>query len=245
MAAMGSLYLVRHGQASLASTDYDQLSELGERQARRLGEYWRAKGLRFDLVLCGTLRRHRQTLAGILQGLGVRAASPGGVQPQPAGQAPGPQGPAVLEWPGLNEYDSQALVRCVHAGELPVLDNREAVRQHFRLLRQGLLAWMAGTAAPQGMCSHREFVGGVVGALDHVRQHGQGQVLLVSSGGPIATAVGHLLGASPEAVVELNLQIRNSAVTEFSFNERRHVLVSFNGVPHLDAPEHAAWLTHA
>jgi hypothetical protein len=62
---------------------------------------------------------------------------------------------------------------------------------------------------------------------------------------PIATAVGHLLGATPEAVVELNLQIRNSAVTEFSFNARRHVLVSFNGVPHLDAPEHAAWLTHA
>lgn len=242
MAAMGSLYLVRHGQASLASTDYDQLSELGERQARRLGEYWRAKGLRFDAVLCGTLRRHRQTLAGILQGMGVDAPAPGGLQ---AAQAPGAVGPAVLEWPGLNEYDSHALVRCVHPGELPVLDNRDAVRQHFRLLRQGLLAWMAGTAAPAGMCSHPEFIGGVVGALDHVRQQCQGQVLLVSSGGPIATAVGHLLGATPEAVVELNLQIRNSAITEFSFNERRHVLVSFNGVPHLDAPEHAAWLTHA
>jgi broad specificity phosphatase PhoE len=237
MAAMGSLYLVRHGQASLASADYDQLSSIGEHQARRLGGYWRVKGLRFDAVICGTLRRHRQTLAGIAQGLAGDASA--------GAEAAGAVLPAALDWPGLNEYDSHALVRCVHPGELPVLDNREAVRQHFRLLRQGLLAWMAGTATPQGMCSHQEFVEGVVGALDHVRQQCQGNVLLVSSGGPIATAVGHLLGATPEAVVELNLQIRNSAISEFSFNARRHVLVGFNALPHLDAPEHAAWLTHA
>jgi broad specificity phosphatase PhoE len=36
---MGTLYLVRHGQASFGADDYDQLSDLGRAQAVRLGEY--------------------------------------------------------------------------------------------------------------------------------------------------------------------------------------------------------------
>ncbi len=34
---MGTLYLVRHGQASFGSDDYDRLSPLGQRQSQRLG----------------------------------------------------------------------------------------------------------------------------------------------------------------------------------------------------------------
>ena len=82
-------------------------------------------------------------------------------------------------------------------------------------------------------------------ALDHVRAAHTGNVLLVSSGGPIATAVGHVLGTSPETTIELNLRIRNSSVTEFAFTPKRHMLVTYNTLPHLDAPEHADWITYA
>jgi broad specificity phosphatase PhoE len=44
---MGTLYLVRHGQASFGADDYDQLSALGRRQSVRLGEYLRGKGHAF------------------------------------------------------------------------------------------------------------------------------------------------------------------------------------------------------
>ena len=67
---MGTLYLVRHGQASFGADDYDQLSDLGRRQSVRLGEYFAERGIRFDALLAGTLRRQQQTLAGILEGLG-------------------------------------------------------------------------------------------------------------------------------------------------------------------------------
>jgi broad specificity phosphatase PhoE len=70
-------------------------------------------------------------------------------------------------------------------------------------------------------------------------------VLLVSSGGPISTAVGHILGTSPETTIELNLRIRNSAVTEFHFTPKRLMLVTYNTLPHLDAPEYANWVTFA
>ena len=52
---MGTLYLVRHGQASFGADDYDQLSELGHKQSVRLGEYFARKGVHFDALIAGTL----------------------------------------------------------------------------------------------------------------------------------------------------------------------------------------------
>jgi broad specificity phosphatase PhoE len=220
------LYLVRHGQASFGADDYDQLSELGQRQSVRLGRYWAERGLHLDAVITGSLKRHAQTYAGIAEGAGLD------LQP--------------LVWPGLNEYDSEAVIRTIHPQPLAKPDTPELYRHHFRLLRDGLTQWMAGTVSPRGMPSYNDFVKGVTGALDHVRQQHAGQnVLIVSSGGPIATAVGHVLGLSPEATIELNLRIRNSAVSEFQFNPKRHSLLTYNTLPHLDHPDHRDWITYA
>ena len=222
---MGTLYLVRHGQASFGAADYDQLSELGLRQCVRLGEYFRAKGRRFDAVLTGSLRRHAQSLQGIAQGM-QWASEP-------------------LVWPGLDEYDSHAVIAAVHPEPLARPDTPEIYRHHFRLLRRGLSQWMAGTAAPAGMPSHAQWVAGINAALDHVRRHCEGDVLIVSSGGPIATAVGQVLGTSAETTIELNLRIRNSSVTEFAFTPKRHMLVTYNTLPHLDSDEYESWVTYS
>jgi broad specificity phosphatase PhoE len=223
---MGNLYLVRHGQASFGADDYDQLSDLGRRQSVRLGEYLRGKGLRIDAVITGTLRRHQQTWAGIAEGLQLQAEP--------------------LPWPGLNEYDSEAVIAAIHPHKLEKPDSPEMYRHHFRLLRDGLAQWMAGVVSPKGMPSYNDFVAGVTSALDHVRAHHHGQnVLIVSSGGPISTAVGHVLGTSPETTIELNLRIRNSSITEFAFTPKRHMLVTYNTLPHLDSPDHASWITYA
>jgi len=224
---MGTLYLVRHGQASFGAADYDQLSELGRKQSVRLGEYWRERGMRFDAVITGTLKRHRQTWEGIAEGLGI-----------------GPED--VLPWPGLNEYDSEAIIATVHSGKLEKPDSPEMYRHHFRLLRDGLGAWMQGRTEPVGMPSYVDFLAGVTTALDHVRdKHHGAKVLVVSSGGPISTAVGHVLGTSPETTVELNLRIRNTAVTEFAFTPKRHMLLTYNTLPHLDGPAYEGWVTYS
>ena len=222
---MGTLYLVRHGQASFGADDYDQLSDLGRRQCVQLGRYLHERGRRFDAVLTGTLKRHAQSLAGIAEGLGDT--------------------PEPLRWPGLDEYDSHAVIAAVHPEPLQRPDTPEMYRHHFRLLRDGLAGWMAGRVAPAGMPSYPDFVAGVTGALDHVRQQQDGDVLIVSSGGPISTAVGHVLGTSAETTIELNLRIRNSSVTEFAFTPKRHMLVTYNTLPHLDHPDFAGWVTYA
>ena len=227
---MGNLYLIRHGQASFGAEDYDNLSELGHRQAERLGAYFKQKNLQFDAVITGTLRRHTQTWQGIAKGAGF-AHEP-------------------LPWPGLNEYDSEAVIGAIHPGKLDKPDTPEMYRHHFRLLKDGLTQWMNGVVSPVGMPSYVDFQQGVVSVLDHVRKshvekssEKTGNVLIVSSGGPISTAVGHILGTTPETTIELNLRIRNCSITEFAFTPKRHMLVTYNTLPHLEAlPE---WVTYA
>jgi broad specificity phosphatase PhoE len=222
---MGTLYLVRHGQASFGSDDYDRLSELGHRQCRALGEHFRSMGTRFDTVLTGTLRRHRETCEGIAEGLGQK------LEPE--------------VWAGLDEYDPEAIVRAVHSGEIAAPTTPEAVKQHFRLLREGLIAWMQGRTAPAGLASHADFTAGVAAALARAREQADAEVLIVSSGGPISVAVGLVLGLGPEAIVELNLRLRNSAVTEFVANPKRHSLLRFKSLPQLHNRGLADWVTYA
>ena len=231
-AAMGMLHLVRHGQARFASEDYDRLSELGQRQCHALGRWYAARGQRFGAVLTGTLTRHRQSLAALGEGLGAL--------------------PAALESAALNEYDSEALLRAARAEPtlappepLPAPTTPEGYRAHFRLLRQALAAWTAGTLAVPGLPPHAEWRAGIATVLDHVRTRCEGDVLLVSSGGPIATATAMVMGAPGDAWIELNLRLRNSALTEFSVSPKRPVLHSFNTLPHLGAPEHVDWVTYA
>jgi broad specificity phosphatase PhoE len=225
-AAMGTLYLVRHGQASFGADDYDQLSDLGHKQSVRLGEYFAHKGIHFDGLIAGTLRRHKQTLEGILQGMKHEGEH--------------------LSWDGLNEYDAEAVIASVHPHKLEKPTSPEMYRHHFRLLRDGLAQWMAGVVSPKGMPTYDQFVAGVSSALDHVRANHYGKtVLIVTSGGPIATAVGHVLGTSPETTIDLNLRIRNTSITEFVFTPKRHNLVGFNALPHLDATEYTQWVTYS
>ena len=225
---MGHLFLVRHGQASFGADDYDQLSELGSRQSVRLGQYLADKGLHFEAAYIGTLKRHAQTLEGICLGLG---------------DALRPVAKHVI--PGLNEYDGEAVIRAIAPHPLKRPTTPELYRDHFRMLRDGLTQWMNGVISPHGMTSYDDFVAGVTGALDVIRKQHTGNVMVVSSGGPISTAVGHLLGTSPETTIELNYRIRNSSVTEFTFTPKRHTLLTYNTLPHLDASEYASWITYA
>jgi len=222
---MGTLYLVRHGQASFGADNYDQLSARGMQQSVRLGEYFSQKGLQFEAALTGSLQRQIQTFAGIREGAGLTTQA--------------------STFPGLNEYDSAAVIAAIHPQELEKPDTPELYRHHFRLLRDGLTQWMNGVVSPRGMPSYRQFVDDIAAVLDHVRKTFEGNVLLVSSGGPIATAVGQVLGTTPETTIEMNLRIRNSAVTEFVFNPKRHTLLTFNTLPHLDAEQYADWVTYA
>jgi broad specificity phosphatase PhoE len=89
---MAVIYLIRHGQASFGSEDYDHLSELGQRQAGILGAYLKRSSIPFDALLSGALRRQQDTLAGIVDALGPKTP-----------------GPSVMD--AFNEYDHVGVIR--------------------------------------------------------------------------------------------------------------------------------------
>jgi len=220
---MAELILVRHGQASFGTEDYDRLSELGWRQSRWLGEYFAERHAAFDLVLRGSLRRHAETLAGIAEGMG---------RPLEA-----------AEDARLNEYDSHALLSAhLKGGPLPAGEDR---REHFRILREAMYAWTEGRLGGNAHEPFREFRARVLAALREMRAGSARRVLVVSSGGPISTILAEVLGMPQRGVVDLNLQTRNTGITELQAGASRIHCVSFNNVPHLDRPDRAGTLTYS
>lgn len=225
---MAELVLVRHGQASFGADDYDKLSELGWRQSRWLGEYFAERGAAFDRVIRGSMRRHAETLAGIAEGMGK--ALEGGVDAR------------------LDEYDSHSLLAAhLKGGSMPKSDDR---REHFRILREAMYLWCDGKLEGNeaGRFPHEPFAdfrGRVLAALGELRAGSAKRALVVSSGGPISTMLAEVLGMPLRGVVDLNLQTRNTGISELQAGASRIHCVSFNNVPHLDRPDRAGALTYS
>ncbi len=219
---MAELILVRHAQASFGADDYDKLSELGWRQSRWLGEYFAERGARFDHVVRGSLRRHAETLAGLGEGLGRTLEAE--------------------EDARLDEYDSHALLRAHTGGEgLQGADRRA----HFRALREAMYAWTDGTLGGAPHEPFAAFRARVLAALDAARSGKRERVLVISSGGPISTILAEVLKMPARGVVDLNLQTRNTGITELRAGGRAIQCVSFNNIPHLDRPDRAGALTYS
>lgn len=225
---MSEIYFVRHGQASFGSGNYDQLSELGHRQSELLGEYFAGRGLQFDRLLYGDMQRHRETAEGIARGM--------------------PQGlPAAEVRTELNEFDFHSLLRAYlaqHPDE--ALPERPAVRDFFRRLRSAILLWSRDGLQGELPESWAGFEQRIQSIGAEIAQRFAGQrVLVVSSGGAMAMLLRQLLQAPTETMVDLNLQTRNTAITQCVIGGGRLRLVSFNGIPHLEHPQRSELISYA
>lgn len=225
---MALLFLVRHGQASFGSADYDRLSDLGRQQARWLGEYFRARGLRFRRVVAGSLKRQRDTATELLGAMGASNE--------------------VLEHPGLDEYRGEALYHAMTGGRDPLEHQNSDYRDYWRTLKGAMLAWtrdeLKEVPETWGQFGARTRAALDMACADLARDD---VVLAVSSGGAISRAVGAIIGVPGETAIEFNLQFRNSGFAELIVADggRSLRLVSFNSIPHLDTPERRDAITFA
>ena len=223
---MPEIFVVRHGQASFGSDNYDQLSELGWEQARWLGEHWAEEGYGFDRIVCGDLRRHRETARGICEGLGLNRHS-------------------VDELPQLNEFDFQSVVGAFVEKNPELAPGKSADKKtYYRLLKQAMHAWSSGEIS--GSESWQQFEQRIEEALGVIAAGvNGGKTLVVSSGGAIAMMVRQVLGAPVQSVIQLNMQIKNTAVSHFFAGRSGYSLHSFNHVPHLDRRERREFITYS
>lgn len=234
---MSKLYVVRHGQASFFSDDYDRLSEMGERQAEALARYWMDAGVELDEVYSGTLQRQRRTAE--VAGETYRAA--------------GRDWPKLDILPGLDEYPADDIMErllpalCERDPQMAKLDSdfksategRERYRAFHRLLAAVMEYWIDGSYNPEGLTTWKHWSDSVRAALQTILERGGNgrRVAVFSSGGPIGISVQTTLKAPENMAAELNWRIHNGSVTEFTFSAGRIALDSFNSVAHFSDPE--------
>ncbi|WOX05194.1 histidine phosphatase family protein [Microbulbifer pacificus] len=223
---MPEIFVVRHGQASFGSDNYDQLSELGWQQARWLGEHWAEDGLQFDHIVSGDLQRHRETAQGICEGLGLASHS-------------------VEELPQLNEFDFKQVMSAYREKNPQAAPSANAERaDYYRFLKKAMHAWSAGEiSAAESWQQFEQRIEEIVGVLAAGARGGK--TLVVSSGGAIAMMVRQVLGAPSSSVTQLNMQIKNTAVSHFFAGRSGVSLHSFNHLPHLDNRERRQFITYS
>jgi broad specificity phosphatase PhoE len=220
---MSELYLIRHGQASARAEDYDRLSPLGGEQSRALGDHWAALGRRFDRVLVGPRRRHRQTLAEVAAAYRDRGLA--WPEAEPLAALDEHSGPELFD-----HYRERLLPESAGAA------GRD-LRRYLRAYQDATRQWATGTlATPDHLESWPAFRRRVEDGLGEIAGGGGrgDRVAAFTSGGAVAAAVGLALGIGDEKVIELSWRVKNAAVTELLFSDRGFALHAFNTTPHLE-----------
>ncbi|HEX4431131.1 MAG TPA: histidine phosphatase family protein [Frankiaceae bacterium] len=211
---MGVLLLLRHGQASLGSSNYDQLSPLGHRQARVAGERLSHADLSIDRVICGKLERQRDTALAAMGGLGFDVTT-------------------LQTDERLDEYDSVGLLMGQPGAATEAAKTPEGARQFQSTLDEAIARWAQSDGPPAGGESHDGFVGRCLAALEAMVAL-PGATLAVTSGGPIAVMTAHLLGLPLERWPEFARIVVNASLTKVTIGRSGTVLLTFNDHAHFE-----------
>ena len=234
---MSDIYLVRHGQGSFGSANYDKLSELGREQSRLTGVHFAELGVKLDAIYAGTLVRQRETAEILAQAY--------------AGEAGAPL--PVISEPAFNEYEGDAILKHYAASldpaELTRLGFPELMRERskFQLfLERAARAWVDGELVAESLLPWTGFHGRIAEALARIMgEQGRGKSLLVAtSGGVIGTLVAHVLGLRNHVGIELNWAVHNASITRLIYSGERVSLSMFNALPHLDRADRKRLITY-
>ncbi len=231
---MSEIFLVRHAQASFGADNYDQLSPLGIQQSQWLGEHFHDRGIRFDRVIAGSLSRQQDTATAILAMSDTKT-------------------PLEIQ-PGLNEFDFHALAAAFcRKTNTPPPSRADGPRPFFQLLRLAMLAWSKDELTPHERESDdtiletwQQFHDRVAAVFQLITSSAKTEkVLVVSSGGAIAMAMSQILQCNVESLINLNMQIKNTGVTQLFYKGEILLISSFNNAPHLERRDRSHALTWA
>ena len=226
---MAQLILVRHGQASFGTDNYDRLSELGRRQARATGRALRRAGVTPSKSYSGTMERQRHTADLALEEIG------------------GDTGFDALR--SFDEYDSTG----VFTNYLPeVLDLHPDIRDRvtpddYSALREPAIfrrifypvmnRWIAGERATRTELEPwDDFCQRVVNGVDQVADSlaERESAVVFTSGGVISVVLAHALGLEWARSIDFNWRTANGSITRLAVTERGFALDGYNHFAHLE-----------
>ncbi len=214
---MALITLVRHGQASWGTENYDRLSPKGIEQSKFLGQIFSDQKRNFDQVWVGDMLRHHQTAKYCLETMG-------------ASYVP-------LSHKGLNEFDHEHVLFAHHKGRYATKNEMIQAIKHSAhpvkslggMFKDAVHRWQSGnfdTDYPETWSNFQSRCNQVF--MDIANGAKGKNVLVFSSGGAISVIVQSLLGLSNKATFELNWAMVNCSVTQILSSSDRQTVLSIN-----------------
>lgn len=211
---MTTITLVRHGQASAGTDNYDRLSPLGVQQARYLGEWWAKTGLTPTAAFAGTLQRQQHTAKLVLEHGNLSSLT-------------------VETLSNLDEYAHTDVDREFGGGFSSDGGSHLTLPDYHGIIDR----WRsAPNSALNGVESWSNFMSRGLHAVEEARQAvgSSGHAVLFTSGGVIATLLGTIQSLPSKLIIDNIWHIKNSSVTTLLCNDNSKYLINYNCVPHLE-----------
>jgi len=236
---MGSIYLIRHGQASFGAENYDVLSPLGFQQSAALGDYLDQLGVRFDRCVSGELNRQQDTARATLARMGHH---------------PTDQPPTIEIDSAFNEFRADEVIRAhmadllaVEPDAMQIFGNASNHRAEFqRLFSYVIGRWVSGEHEKEGLESWQSFIDRVQRGLNRLLDQAskKDRIAVFTSGGTITALLQLIIGVPPIKAFELNWQIVNTSLSRLTFRNQDVALASFNSHVHLELLKNPELVTY-
>ncbi len=219
---MATLFLIRHGQASFGTDDYDRLSLLGHKQAYIAGEYLRSAATTVDAIYSGALLRQLETAEGIAKTVRTKDGKV----------------PKISVDARLNEVDAdgqfQHLVPLLKDADAEIVqlaeEAKHSSRSYQKVLRRVFTHWQELPTEHAHLESWSAFADRVHSVIKDIASSAESgaNTVVVSSGGVIATITQHVLGLPKSGAYPLFEALVNASITRLLHTRDRISLSSFN-----------------
>lgn len=228
---MGRVVYVRHGQASLFSDNYDQLSELGHIQSRVIGKYFLSKNIIFNKIYLGPLERHKQTLSGIKAQFSALNSVP------------------IIIIDGLKEHQGYISLKMIlpelikndepirNLINSPFTTRKEQINHHIRVYDHFAQRWALGEF-DEKLSGHfqtwKEFYDVTENSYREICQSTleEENVLVITSGGPTSVAYGLETNLDDSEILKFSSKLFNGSTTTFVHNKSGHKKIEANIITH-------------
>ena len=218
---MGTLYLIRHGQASAHALDYDQLSGKGKEQSSMIGRFFSNHSI--DAIYIGPRKRHLQTY-------------------EMAKQEHWPM-PIQAYW--LDEFPAHDLMRKgldISAEFMPeliedIVQIKQQVgssgRSYHKVLQKITQLWIDGMIDIEDVERFEEYKQRILLAKRSLCVPRDGTILCFSSAGFIASLMGVIQESDDWQALRSAWALYNGSFSTFHLSKDGPLLSSFNWMEHI------------
>lgn len=228
---MTLIVLVRHGQASAGTKNYDQLSGVGQKQAALLGEHWHAEQFKPVASYSGTLQRQQHTASLALHNAKLTLNT--------------------NTLADLDEYDHHQIDKLFANGVSSVGAQALSFEQYANIMHN----WRnAKHAELDGTMTWQEFSERGWTAIQHQAKQfiadepsskaSDTPIVFFTSAGVIASVLMHAMNLTFDRALDAMWHTRNASLTTFRYHPERTRLVEYNSITHLSVAYDKTLITH-